>query len=153
MVVTGVGFFDFKHGQSGVAPNAIELHPILAIRYGTAGSTHSTSPPPPPSGKPTPKPAGTLHMSVAISPNPVPYGAHPVLTVNATPGASCTADVVYSTGRRPVSFDGSAQRVGSSGQVSWSWHMESKGTSGTATVTCSLNGKSMSQAATFGIRH
>ncbi len=27
--VTGVGFFDFKHGQSGVAPNAIELHPIL----------------------------------------------------------------------------------------------------------------------------
>jgi hypothetical protein len=27
--VTGVGFFDFWHGQSGVAPNAIELHPVL----------------------------------------------------------------------------------------------------------------------------
>jgi hypothetical protein len=27
--VTGVAFFDFKHGQTGVAPNAIELHPIL----------------------------------------------------------------------------------------------------------------------------
>jgi hypothetical protein len=27
--VTGVGFFDFKHGQTGVAPNAIELHPVL----------------------------------------------------------------------------------------------------------------------------
>src|SRR5579872_3028417 len=26
--VTGVGFFDFPHGQSGVAPNAIELHPV-----------------------------------------------------------------------------------------------------------------------------
>ena len=25
-VVTGVAFFDFKHGQTGVAPNAIELH-------------------------------------------------------------------------------------------------------------------------------
>jgi hypothetical protein len=25
----GVAFFDFKHGQTGVAPNAIELHPIL----------------------------------------------------------------------------------------------------------------------------
>jgi hypothetical protein len=29
--VTGVAFFDFKHGQHGVAPNAIELHPILAF--------------------------------------------------------------------------------------------------------------------------
>ena len=27
--VTGVAFFDFPHGQTGVAPNAIELHPIL----------------------------------------------------------------------------------------------------------------------------
>jgi hypothetical protein len=30
--VTGVAFFDFKHGQTCVAPNAIELHPILAFR-------------------------------------------------------------------------------------------------------------------------
>lgn len=30
--VTGVAFFDFKHGQTGVAPNGIELHPILAFR-------------------------------------------------------------------------------------------------------------------------
>jgi hypothetical protein len=27
--VVGVAFFDFQHGQTGVAPNAIELHPIL----------------------------------------------------------------------------------------------------------------------------
>jgi hypothetical protein len=33
--VTGVAFFDFQHGQTGVAPNAIELHPILAFRCGT----------------------------------------------------------------------------------------------------------------------
>jgi hypothetical protein len=30
--VTGVAFFDFKHGQTGVALNAIELHPVLAFR-------------------------------------------------------------------------------------------------------------------------
>lgn len=29
--VTGIGFFDFKHGQTGVAKNAIELHPVLRI--------------------------------------------------------------------------------------------------------------------------
>jgi hypothetical protein len=27
--VTGVGFWDAKHGQTGVAPNGIELHPAL----------------------------------------------------------------------------------------------------------------------------
>jgi len=29
--MVGVAFFDFKHGQTGVAPNAIELHPILGF--------------------------------------------------------------------------------------------------------------------------
>lgn len=32
--VVGVGFFDFLHGQSGVAPNGIELHPLLALCLG-----------------------------------------------------------------------------------------------------------------------
>ena len=29
--VTGLGFFDFLHGQRGVAPNAIELHPVTGF--------------------------------------------------------------------------------------------------------------------------
>jgi hypothetical protein len=29
--VVGVAFFDFNHGKTGVAPNAIELHPILGF--------------------------------------------------------------------------------------------------------------------------
>jgi hypothetical protein len=31
-VVTGVVFWDYFHGQTGVAPNAVELHPILGFR-------------------------------------------------------------------------------------------------------------------------
>src|ERR1700682_944344 len=31
--VKGVGFFDFLHGQTGVAPNGIELHPVLDIIF------------------------------------------------------------------------------------------------------------------------
>jgi hypothetical protein len=27
--ITGVGFWDINHGQTGIAPNAIELHPVL----------------------------------------------------------------------------------------------------------------------------
>jgi len=29
--VVGVAFWDFFHGQTGVAPSAIELHPILGF--------------------------------------------------------------------------------------------------------------------------
>jgi len=31
--ITGVGFFDSSHGQTGVAPTAIELHPIFSIVF------------------------------------------------------------------------------------------------------------------------
>jgi len=31
--IKGVGFFDFLHGQTGVAPNGIELHPVTNIVF------------------------------------------------------------------------------------------------------------------------
>jgi hypothetical protein len=34
VVVTGIGFFDDEHGQTGAAPNAVELHPVLAVTFG-----------------------------------------------------------------------------------------------------------------------
>jgi hypothetical protein len=145
--VTGVGFFDVIHGQSGAAPNGIELHSVLAIRFG--GS--SGSPPPAASTPGKPKPSGNFSVNAYVSPNPVSYGSYPTLYAKSTPGASCTAQVVYSTGRPPRSFDGSAKTVGSSGVVSWSWHMESKGTGGTATVICSLHGQTKTAAAKFTI--
>jgi len=37
VLVTGVGFFDFAHGQTGLAPNCIELHPILDILFNPSG--------------------------------------------------------------------------------------------------------------------
>lgn len=33
VTVTGVGFFDFQHGQTGVAPNGIELHAVLDVQF------------------------------------------------------------------------------------------------------------------------
>lgn len=35
--ITGVGFFGFKHGQRGVAPNAIELHLVLRFANRSCG--------------------------------------------------------------------------------------------------------------------
>ena len=36
--VTGVAMFDFLHGQTGVAPNGIELHPILDIAFSNSST-------------------------------------------------------------------------------------------------------------------
>lgn len=57
--VTGVAFFDFPHGQTGLAPNAIELHPILAFSC----SSTSPAPPPAPSPPPTPPPSANCAAS------------------------------------------------------------------------------------------
>lgn len=153
--VSGVGFFDFKHGQSGVAPNAIELHPVLALSFGK-----SPSPPLPVPGNPSPsqpKPpapsGGSLFVQVSVSPNPMPYGAHATVSAKTVRGATCYASVVYSTGHHPVSFDGSARTASSSGIVSWSWHEETKGSGGVATVTCQYQGKAKSAQATFTVNH
>src|SRR5262249_26860858 len=41
--IRGVGFFDFIHGQTGVAPNGIELHPVLDINFTATTTTTLTS--------------------------------------------------------------------------------------------------------------
>jgi hypothetical protein len=51
--ITGVGFFDFLHGQRGVAPNGIELHPVLSIDFDGSvtppnANTSTTAPSPSP---------------------------------------------------------------------------------------------------------
>ena len=52
--VTGIGFFDRPHGQVGRAPNNIEIHPILSIRF-LGQPTPAASP----SATPTPQPSPT----------------------------------------------------------------------------------------------
>jgi len=46
--IVGVAFWDYFHGQTGVAPNAIELHPVLG--FACLGGT-PPPPPPPPGGR------------------------------------------------------------------------------------------------------
>lgn len=42
VTATGVAFFDYPHSQFGVAPNAIEMHPILGLTFKTSRH-HSTT--------------------------------------------------------------------------------------------------------------
>jgi hypothetical protein len=63
--ITGVGFFDQIHGQTGVAPNGIELHPVVEISGATCGG--APAPPPPPPGGGT---CAASYPTVCIPPPP-----------------------------------------------------------------------------------
>jgi hypothetical protein len=66
ITLTGVGFFDFLHGQTGVAPNGIELHPALSIKL------NATFTPTPPAGSSTPTPTETATAEPTPSPASTP---------------------------------------------------------------------------------
>ena len=45
ITITGVGFWDFAHGQRGLAANAREIHPVLTIEDWTGNAVAETSSP------------------------------------------------------------------------------------------------------------
>jgi hypothetical protein len=68
VTVTGVGFFDFLHGQTGVAPNGIELHAILDMQFGSGSP--SPSPTPSASASPSASPTASASASPTASASP-----------------------------------------------------------------------------------
>ena len=70
VVVTGVGFFDVSHGQTGAAPNDIELHPVLNIELESgSGSNCQSGPTTAPASSPSTK-ENTLPTSTEQVGNP-----------------------------------------------------------------------------------
>jgi len=66
VTITGVLFFDRKHGQNGVAPNAVELHPVIALAFGSSPAPRTAAPSAFPSGSPSAPPTAVP----ATSPGP-----------------------------------------------------------------------------------
>jgi hypothetical protein len=102
--ITGVGFFDFIHGQTGVAPNGIELHPILDIRFLSNTTTTVTS-----------------------NANPSQYGQPVTFTATvASSGASIpTGNVTFSDGATVISssaLNGSGQAAFTTSSLSVGSH-------------------------------
>jgi hypothetical protein len=60
--IQGVGFFDFFHDQTGVAPNAFELHPVMDICFGSNCRLSPSDPTPTPDA---PAPASPLACGCA----------------------------------------------------------------------------------------
>ena len=104
--VTGVGFFDFFHNQHGAAPNVIELHPVLDIKFNLSPVTGDFV-------VSTAAPAMHLHAnsssSLGVAASPTKGGSAPNakfavtglpsgVTAQINPGASGKANLVLSSG-------------------------------------------------------
>jgi hypothetical protein len=111
--VTGVAFFDFPHGQSGVAANAIELHPILAFRCLTV----------------TTPPVASVGVHLVSITSPIRAGQEATLTVSAPASASCSIVVSYKSG--PSHAAGLyPKQVSAARRVSWTWMVGTRTTAG-----------------------
>lgn len=97
--IVGVGMFDFLHGQTGVAPNGIELHPVLDIIFNpgtqtpdfivsTSPSTLSVAQGSSGTSKISTTVAGGFNSSIALSVSGLPSGVTASLspTSIAAPG-------------------------------------------------------------------
>ena len=80
--IKGVGFWDTVHGQTGVAPNGIEVHPILDITFTSPPPTPTPTATPAPTPTPSPSPAPTPTPTASATPTPIPT---PTPTPTSTP--------------------------------------------------------------------
>jgi hypothetical protein len=111
--IKGIGMFDFLHGQTGVAPNGIEIHPILNIVFnptaadftigaspsalsivqGTSStSTISTSI------------SGSFNSAIALSASGLPAGATASFSPSsiAAPGSGSSTATITTSGTTPA---------------------------------------------------
>jgi hypothetical protein len=120
--VTGVAFFDFQHGQTGVARNGIELHPILAFSCATGVVVSGAPAAKPPSAAPL----GKVELVSVTS--PIGAGSDATLVVKARSGATCSIVVTYRSG--PSSAAGLRTQSARSGRISWTWTVGTRTTRG-----------------------
>jgi hypothetical protein len=147
--IIGLGFFDFLHGQTGVAPNAIELHPVLWFTV-TSSSTPVTGTITPLA----PTPEGEIPSAAEVTIVSVEggiVGGPATLSAQAPPGASCSISYTTPAGTQSTAAGLVLKAADSSGQVSWAWTIGSSTRPGTGgvTVTCSPGGAA---TATIAIR-
>ncbi len=81
--VTGAGMFDFLHGQTGVAPNGIELHPVVDLVF-------------------NPATGGDFSLFAAPSALTVARGGAAASTLSVTVGSGFNAAVAFSAPPPPA---------------------------------------------------
>ncbi|HMF90248.1 MAG TPA: hypothetical protein VKL40_06370 [Candidatus Angelobacter sp.] len=134
--VTGVGMFDFLHGQTGVAPNGIELHPVLDIIF-----------------NPTQTPAFSLSASpTTVS---VAQGGTKTTTISTTVSGGFNSAISLSATGLPAgvtaAFSPASIAAPGSGSSTLTFTASSTATIGSSTVTITASGGGISHTATVSL--
>src|SRR5262249_43728400 len=137
ITLTGVGFFDLLHGQSGVAPNGIELHPVLSV----VSISCALAPPPtpiPPSPTPapvtTPTPPAASGVTINFVTSPVARGAAASASAITSPNAHCSITYITPGGNTSTAAGLTPKNADGAGSVSWSWNISVNTAPGTGSV-------------------
>ena len=135
--VRGVGMFDFLHGQTGVAPNGIKLHPVLDVIFNPSTQT----------------PDFTLSASAgSVS---VAQGGTQTTTVSTTVSGGFNSAISLSASGLPAgvtaAFSPSSLGAPGSGSSTLTFTAGSTATVGTSTVTISASGGGVSHSATVSL--
>ena len=114
--LTGVAFFDFQHGQTGVAPNGIELHPVLKINF---------------------NPTTTPDFSLTAAPSTVSavQGGSTSSTVTVVPVNGYNSTVTFAAAGLPSGVTASFSPASSTGSTTLTLKASASAAVGTATVS------------------
>jgi hypothetical protein len=131
--VHGVGFFAFLHGQRGMAPNGVELHPVTYLSFN-------------PLFLPTPPPQRSGRRRAMSPRGGVPACRIPTLTLSASKSSACSGDSIVLTWQASdpaarVTIDGvgffpssGTTTVSATASSAWSGHATTSCGSGTEAV-------------------
>lgn len=135
--VKGVGMFDFLHGQTGVAPNGIELHPVLNIIFNPGTQTPDFSLSASPSSVSVAR-SGSKTATISTS---VSGGFNSAISLSAS-GLPSGVTAAFS----PVSI-----AAPGSGSSTLTFTASSTATTGTSTITINATGSGVSHTTTVSL--
>lgn len=132
--LAGVGFFDFQHGQTGVAPNAIELHPVLDVIF-------------------NPGSGGGADFALSAAPGSVSVdqGASTTTTVTETPQNGFSGSVALSASGLPSGVSASFSPSSTTGSSTLTLSASSGAATGNFTITVTGTSGSLTHSTTVGL--
>jgi len=133
--IQGVGMFDFLHGQTGVAPNGIEIHPILDIIFNP--------------GTPTPD----FSLSVSPASLSVAQGGSGNGTISTSVSGGFNSALSLSVSGLPsgvtASFNPTSVAAPGNGNSTLTFSASSTATTGSSIVTVTASGGGVTHTATI----
>jgi uncharacterized membrane protein len=134
--IKGVGMFDFLHGQTGVAPNGIELHPVLDVIFNPGATADFSVSAAPTSLSVTQGSSGSTSITTAISGG---FNSAVSLSASGLP-AGVTA-----------TFSPSSLAAPGSGSSTLTFNASSTATTGTSNITVTASGGGVTHTSTVAL--